>query len=386
MKIYLIFDNKGCFMRKAVLACAVGFGLGPAGKLSSIVLHNQKYTWYACGDELDMGIYEKFPYRDVCWSSDENILKAFISRYDIKNAVVVLDPIMAIMLKKIGLRVIYVDSLPFLWTKADILPCDVHIYCAQKFPSYEKHQSQVLKSVKNLVWVNPIVLTDIPEKDKTHYVVINFGGLHSPVGDGKAYVRLILPALLEAVRSLDIIHIYITGGKNAVVQIKELLSQYQVAINGSLVVKTFPHWEFLSLVSGADYFFTSPGLTTVFETCAMNVKTFILPPQNLSQFFNAMTARQVYRMVKIMDWDQYTLTKEYLFLFKEAPEEQVVSFIYGQIEKLAADHQYRERIRQDIAITVRNEFGINPKQDYSFSPTGVKEIAALMDHLFGGET
>jgi hypothetical protein len=112
-----------------------------------------------------------------------------------------------------GLRVIYVDSLPFLWTKADLLPCDVQAYCAQKFPDYQKHPNPVLNKIKNLFWVNPIVPTDIPKKKEEHYVVINFGGLHSPIGDGTAYLRLVLPALMEAVWSLDTTKIYITGEK-----------------------------------------------------------------------------------------------------------------------------------------------------------------------------
>lgn len=37
-----------------VLACAVGFGLGPSGKLCSVVENNKHYEWYACGDELNL--------------------------------------------------------------------------------------------------------------------------------------------------------------------------------------------------------------------------------------------------------------------------------------------------------------------------------------------
>ena len=54
-----------------VLACAVGFGLGPNGKLCSIVNYNKKYEWYACGDKLDLSIYKENPFIDTCWSKDE---------------------------------------------------------------------------------------------------------------------------------------------------------------------------------------------------------------------------------------------------------------------------------------------------------------------------
>jgi hypothetical protein len=100
----------------------------------------------------------------------------------------------------------------------------------------------------------------------------------------------------------------------------------------------------------------------------MNIKTFILPPQNLSQFYNTVTAGQVYQMVKTLDWNNDTLTREYLSRFKEIPEEQTVSFIYGQIEKLATDHRYIEQIRQDISKTVREEFVVNSDQYQVFFP------------------
>ena len=56
-----------------VLACAVGFGLGPNGKLCSIVNYNKKYEWYACGDKLDLSIYKENPFIDTCWSKDEKM-------------------------------------------------------------------------------------------------------------------------------------------------------------------------------------------------------------------------------------------------------------------------------------------------------------------------
>ena len=261
-----------------VLACAVGFGLGPSGKLCSIINYNNQYEWYACGDELDLSIYKKSPFVDSCWSKDKKTLENFIKKYDIRYAIDVLDQELAIFLKSIGLKVIYVDSLPFMWTKSDLIPYTVDYYCAQKYPGYS--MNEVLKPIKNFLWINPITLGEV-SKQTNGGIVINFGGLHSPFGEGQEYFEIIMKALLS---NLPNKNIHIAGGKNVVKLTEKLFPELSCA--------TYTHEDFLKLVSSAELFITSPGLTTIYETCGMNIKTIIIPPQNLSQFYNSFIAKK----------------------------------------------------------------------------------------------
>ena len=119
-----------------IIGCAVKFGLGPVGKLSSIISEINKQiqnvNWYACGDDLDLNIFENDIFKEKCWSKDEGTIKEFVARNKIDLAIVVLDPDMAILLEKLGIKVFYVDSLPFLWTESDLVPFDVTKYFAQK--------------------------------------------------------------------------------------------------------------------------------------------------------------------------------------------------------------------------------------------------------------
>ena len=51
---------------------------------------------------------------------------------------------------------IYVDSLPFMWTKADLIPYEVDYYCAQKYPGYSMNPA--LESIKNFISSNVIII------------------------------------------------------------------------------------------------------------------------------------------------------------------------------------------------------------------------------------
>lgn len=345
-----------------VLACAVGFGLGPSGKLCSIVNNNAQFDWYACGDKLDLSIYKNNPYKDTCWSKDEETLKEFIKKYDIKCVVNVLDPDLAIFFKEIGLKVIYVDSLPFMWTKADIIPYDVDYYCAQKYPNFS--MNTVLEKVKNFVWVEPITVDKIKNQSQGG-IVINFGGLHSPFGEGTEYFEIIMNAILPFIHNKEII---ITGGENVVRLANKLFPE--------ISCKTYSHEDFLELVSGSETFITSPGLTTIYETSNMDIKTIILPPQNLSQFYNTTIAEKVCKNVKVLSWNHNCLSFEYLQKFNDKPEEETVKYIYEQISKFSTDSEYLEKFKQCVEKTLKEEFKKN-KAEY-FEGSGVAKISEIL--------
>lgn len=347
-----------------VLACAIGFGLGPGGKLCSIVNYNKQYEWYACGDELDLSIYKKNPFIDTCWSEDEKVIENFIKKYDIKYAIDVLDPDLAIFLKGIGVKVIYVDSLPFIWTKADLIPYDVDYYCAQKYPNYFK--SSVLEPIRNFVWVDPII-SEKPLKPTKGGSIINFGGLHSPFGEGKEYFELVMKAILFALPDRNI---HIVGGKNVVNLARKLFPE--------LPCDTYAHEDFLKLVSGAELFITSPGLTTIYETCDMDIKTIVMPPQNLSQFYNALIAEKICKNVKVLKWNHNNLNFDYLQCFKDRAEEETVKYIYEQIRILSNDEKYIKEFKQYVSNKLKDNFIVNKTNADYFRGNGVMEISEIL--------
>ncbi len=348
-----------------VLACAVGFGLGPSGKLCSVVENNKHYEWYACGDELDLSVYNGNPFIDVCWSRDKNELHTFIEKYDIGAAVNVLDPELASFLEDMGVKVLYIDSLSFMWTGADYIPNDVYAYCGQKYPGYKLNP--VLSSVKNYIWVEPIV-PNFTTECQEDYIVLNFGGLHSPFGDGTEYFNLIMDALMKVIGNEKI---YITGGRNVVELAKRNYPQY--------CCKTYSHLDFLKLVSGASKFFTSPGLTTIYETYGMNIKTIILPPQNLSQFYNVSVAKAVCSEVKVLDWNCDSLSMKALERFKDESEEKAVQYIYEQIKLLFYNSDYRSALELRLHSFMNESYKKN--NFTSFGTSGLQQVSTILQKM-----
>ena len=348
-----------------ILACAVGFGLGPSGKLCSIVNYNSQYEWYACGDELDLSIYKKNPFIDTCWSKDEKILEDFIKKYDIKYAIDVLDQDLAIFLKNMGLKVIYVDSLPFMWTKADLIPYEVDYYCAQKYPGYSMNPA--LESIKNFIWVNPITLGKVSKQTKGG-IVINFGGLHSPFGEGKEYFEIVMKTLLPMLPKKNII---ITGGSNVVKLARKLLPEIPSV--------TYSHEEFLARVSNTELFITSPGLTTIYETCEMNINTIIIPPQNLSQFYNIDIAERICKNVKVLRWNNINLSMKKIGTFKDKTEEETVKYIYEQIHDLSKSECGMIKFKEYVANKLKDEYVSNNSN--LFENNGVIEISKIISKI-----
>lgn len=346
-----------------ILACAVGFGLGPCGKLCSLVESNLQHEWYTCGDKIDLSIYSTNPFRDNCLSKDPDVLRRFVESNNIHCAVDVLDSELAVILKRLGLIVIYIDSIPFVWTEADLIPRNVDYYCAQKYPGYSRKREG--RIIRNLIWINPIVC-QYTSQLRNNQIVINFGGLHSPFGEGEEYYLIIMKTLLSVFGKNQI---QITGGKNAV----ELTKRHYPELH----CRTYPHEEFLRLVSSSALFFTSPGLTTIYETCDMDISTVILPPQNLSQFYNANIAEKLCRKVCRLDWNTASLSKSSLDRFQSSPEETTVSYIYEQIRILSEDASYLEHFSAYARDRLEKGFKIN--QTNLLQKNGVQEISCLLD-------
>lgn len=348
-----------------ILACAVGFGLGPSGKLCSIINSNKQYNWYACGDKLNLSIYRENPFIDVCWLKNEKMLKDFIRKHDIKCAVNVLDPDLAILFKKIGIKVVYIDSLSFMWTSADIIPYNVDYYCAQKYPEYKKNPA--LEDIKKFIWINPITLGKIEEKDKKG-IVINFGGLHSPFGEGKEYFQVIMESLMHILDGKDVI---ITGGENVIELAKKLYPKF--------LSITYSHEDFLKTVSSSELFITSPGLTTIYETCMMNIDTIIMPPQNLSQFYNIDIAEKICKKVKVLSWNNKNLSKEKIKLFHDKPEEETVKYIYEQIYNLSTNDEEISEFKEYVMNKLKNDFIINNIK--TFENNGTEQISDILNKI-----
>lgn len=365
-----------------ILAVASAFGLGPVGKLCSIVAaSNKKYDWYATGPAFDLQVFRATPFKDVLFSEDEGEIRKFVIENNIKFAVVVLKNKVARFLKSIGVKVLYVDSLPFMWTQADFnagkVPVNMDFYCAQKSLPLDEQHLKMFDKVQNLKWVGPIISKQKLDRIKeNNAVVINLGGLHSTVGNGMNYVEVVARPLIEKLQNrYKNSKIYVTCGQKSQAAVKKCLN------NSKIVVCTLAQNRFLNLVKKSALFFTSPGLTTILEVATLGAKINLLPPQNLSQFYNAQCVPKYYKEYKILSWDDEILNLNYLSSL-DGLESEIVTKIYDRISTLNTDTGFIQKFNCKIDAFLDADFVCSTPEEIT---NGTKQILEYLNLMIKGD-
>ena len=375
-------------MKRNIIIGTNNFGLGPVGKVSSIVTTlSDEYNFFACGNEFDLNIFNNGTFKDTLFSKDKEKISNFVEKYNIDYAIVVLDVELATILMNLNVKVIFVDSLPFMWTQADIdeglLPLDATVYCAQKCCNLTEASKKVLAQVKNLKWINPIQ-SKLEKKYRPYeedYIHINVGGLHSPIGNGESYIKTVIIPLLKIFKSEKII---ITCGTNAKISIlKELKNENMDSRN--IKVETLQQKDFISSINNAKLFLTSPGLTTIYETESLHKLTIILPPQNLSQFYNIEYAKKILDEYKTINWDTQKLNLDYLQSILPKGETYVVDKIYEFITELV-NSNFENKFIEQFNLILKQDYNKKEKSDFKIEGNGVEDIRKILINLIEGET
>lgn len=319
--------------KENVLVATSCFGLGPVGKLNAILEAGKEYyNWFASGEEFDKKIFNNITFKDSCFSLDKEEIEKFIDKYNIKYAIVVLKNKIARLLKELNIKVVYVDSLPFMWSEKDAeegkIPYNVDSYCAQKTIELSDKSKRLFSKVKNLIWVNPIInanTLEIKKEKKIKTILINIGGLHSPTTDGMDYIDTVIFPLLEVFKNKRVV---ITTSSKSLEEVSKKVINYP-----NVKVKTYKQDEFLKIVKNVQTFITSPGLTTILEASAIREKAIFLPPQNISQFYNIEFGKKVFKEYKEITWDDKELTLEGLKDKLDEDEHGVIEEINNRIKQ-----------------------------------------------------
>ena len=374
-------------MKRNIIIGTNNFGLGPVGKVSSIVsgLSNE-YNFFACGNEFDLNIFKDDMFKDTLFSKDKKKIAIFIKKYKINYAIIVLDVELATILMNLRVKVIFVDSLPFMWTEADIdeglLPLDATVYCAQKCCNLTEDSKKVLAQVKNLKWINPIQ-SEIEKKYRPYeedYIHINVGGLHSPIGNGESYISTVIIPLLKIFKSEKII---ITCGTSAKISILKELKKENID-SRNIKVETLQQKDFISSINNAKLFLTSPGLTTIYETESLNKPTILLPPQNLSQFYNIEFAKKILQEYKVVNRKKQKLNLDYLQSILPKGETYVVNKIYEFITELI-DSNFENEFIEQIIFILKQDYNKKEKSDFKIEGNGAEDIRKILINLIKGE-
>lgn len=386
LKNYSNFLNdksiKDIFNKKEnILAVTSCFGLGPVGKLSAIVEASKNdFNWYASGEEFDINIFnDKNIFIDKCFTMDKEILKEFLDKYNIKYALVVLKNKMARLLLELGIKVIYVDSLPFMWSMEDAnsgkVPYNVDCYCAQKTIELSSMSKEIFSKVKNLVWVDPIVNKNninLSNK-KSNYILVNIGGLHSPSTNGYDYVDVVIKNLIRIYKDYKII---ITTSLKSSIYLKEDLKEYS-----NVDVKTLKQREFFKYINNAKLFITSPGLTTILESRNILDKVVFLPPQNISQFYNVEYGKKIFKYYKELTWNNNKLTIDGLNKYLELDEHGVIEVINNEISKM--NNESEKETYMNYMKSILDSYYIENKDNDNITFNGVNEVIENIKKVMG---
>nr|AFD20743.1 cytosylglucuronic acid/hydroxymethyl cytosylglucuronic acid synthase [Streptomyces rimofaciens] len=319
------------------------FGWGSAGKLAAIVAalrerHGERVRFAGLGSGLGrpvLGALDARDWTDVPEPGDgpagEAALAALLRERGVDAAVVVLDGLLAARLEAVGCPVVYVDSLPFLWTEHDFVPSGVHTYCAQLCPSLPRQSWPVLRGIEALRWVEPVVgtygaggLDPVPGK-----AVLNVGGLRSPftAEDDDSYVELVLGPALRALRAAGFGQVVISGN------VDPGLARVPHAGTHGLTVTAgrLDHGAFIEELRTAELLVTSPGRTTLLEAAALGQRAVVLPPQNFSQVMNAADVADLVDPAVVVPWPAAVLDLAELARVRDQGEEGAVRLMYARI-------------------------------------------------------
>ncbi|MGR4853514.1 molybdopterin cofactor-binding domain-containing protein [Streptomyces sp. LARHCF252] len=259
-----------------------------------------------------------------------------LARHDIDVALVANDPEGADRLASLGIPVVFMDSLPFLWTAADPMPAKAAAYCAQQTLELPVAAGEPLRRVQPIHWVGAILpsTSRTVERDPDR-VVINVGGLESPFGSnlGHSYLRAVLPPLLEALtEQSDTAEIHLCGNVSW-----EGLKTLGISTDRLTSVGIRTADEFDRLVAGSGLAITSPGLTTLLQLLAHGTRVVTLPPQNVSQVLNARTFWTGQPRSCHMNWAQGVIDWPRFQDLRAQGEEATVRYMYERIRAAADD-------------------------------------------------
>jgi hydroxymethylcytosylglucuronate/cytosylglucuronate synthase len=325
----------------------VNFGWGSAGKIASIVAaltepFNLVLVNTSLGRPILRGINVAAEIPDCPTGPAQ--LEQLLGELCVDAALVVLDPLVATSIEEAGTPVVYVDSLPFLWSAADPIPTDVTHYLAQRLPGSSPAVPHALRTVRNLDWIDPIAAAvsgrSSPNPD---LAVINLGGLHSPANPSgnPVYCDRVLPVLFETLRRTRYRRVMIVGNLSRE-QLPAVPSGIRLVHVGAL-----PHQEFLRVIAGAGVLVTSPGLTTILEAAAAGTPTICLPSQNVSQLLNGDYFAAMNDGVLRVEWPHEVLDRTLVEAARPEGEEAALAVIDRSLRQ-TTPHTVHESLRQPL--------------------------------------
>lgn len=206
-------------------------------------------------------------------------------------------------------RTIMIDTLFWMWEcDLDFIP-KTEIYIVQNYYQEEKIYNINFHRYKEQIIVVPPIIdvrenrADDTEKDKfPNHALISFGGMATPFNRKIIfeYCNLIIPGLITALQRNCVQEIHIVGGliEPYISMNPNIANDKNVTFYGSVSQQQYKK------LLDCQYLFLSPGLTSIYETIAMNKQPFFLPGFSMSQVLQAISLKSCTAYPYIANWNE----------------------------------------------------------------------------------
>jgi hydroxymethylcytosylglucuronate/cytosylglucuronate synthase len=328
-----------------LLCDAVAFGFGPISKLLAICSYlpsSWSVTLLATGTSATLAAESGF--RNIVECDTEDMAALRDKRQLFLNADLflnVMNPVSAAYAHELGLPMVTVDSLFWMWDAVPNYLLTASRYFIQNFPGVEKQMAR-FRPVNARI-VGPIIDTRYRTagRDRENQLLINVGGLRSklvPPCNNFVYLRLVGQALTSALADHTFARVVITGDSQS---LETSLAYWNIPRSKIVMLS---HSEFLTTLANSRVVMTSPGLTASYEAFVYQTPTVFLPPQNLSQFLILDVFRAHGAAPRSIHWRDYCDADVHADLSEREGVQRVVTCI----QEVDSSASLRDQLRRDI--------------------------------------
>lgn len=233
-----------------------------------------------------------------------------------------------------GYRIIGIDTLFWMWNEDLTFISKMEGYIIQDYFSDLMLKKCNNKEYKDKLKItSPLVNYKLIEKNRTNNirqkeVLIAFGGMATPYNKDVIlkYYEYILRGLLNKLNKCDRVDIvHIVGGlvnKNDSIGFEN--QNLNIIYEGPLEPE-----RYINLLS-CEYVFICPGLTSIYEACAINAYTYILPGFSVSHILQAMDLEKCTGYEYIGHWPKSAYFYDKV---KEIPENEGTALLQDYLRK-----------------------------------------------------
>jgi len=369
-------------MPPTLICGAIPLGYGPAAKLLTLarILRGRgpRLVLIGYGTSLELAARSEQLFDDVLHAQPgDGVREAAVRSADAVLSVMDRDLAQAAAAADAPLYVI--DSL--LWMRDAILPVfrGARRYWAQDFLGLREVQGDYEPAP---AIVGPIVSPDSPRPRRIRgELLINLGGCEAfdrADANSRAYADFVVGGFLESSLAQSFAgRATVMAGARCVEALAATYGPCGVAL------VSLPHDAAVERLAGAALVFTSPGVTTLLESFQCGVPTYLLPPQNYSQWCTLRMLRASGLAPHALHWEDLVGSPR---LADRMPESERNPLVRAAIARFTADGTARSRLAAclDAAGTMDHAAVAAAQSRFfaSLGPNGALTIVEeIVDHM-----